>query len=186
MLTYFIDQKSIKLKDSDMNSAMKLTEVSDESFVSYIESQEISKYLFPHDRIIVNWIPFMVTKSNIPLMKSFKFTNVYSDVSIESGSCEGLLSTGTLYPVKEPSFLLNLEIYGRSWQSLRSHLVRHLMVLKEKTTGITNVLLFSDGGCPPEKIMEVFLELGSSRQEWRDSKNQNMVYSEQFLYEKDL
>ena len=187
MLTYLIDQTKIHLKNSDLQSVTTITEVSEDLLKSYIQSEEAKKYLFPHNRIIVNWIPYRLMTSNVPLMAlSSSTTYIYTDVNISSCTYSGLLSVGTLYPVKEPSFLYNLDIYGRNSQSLRSHLVKHLVILKEKTIGVTNVLLFADGGIPPEHIIEEFKELGFILYQWQGQKNAKQIWNVQLLFEREL
>ena len=187
MLTYLIDQKKIHPEDSDLQSVATITEVSEELLKSYIQSEEAKKYLFPHNRIIVNWIPYRLMTSNVPLMAlSSSSTYMYTDVNITSGMYRGLLSVGTLYPTKEPSFLYNLDIYGKDLQSLRSHLVKHLVVLKEKTLGVTNVLLFADGGIPPEQVIEEFKELGFMLYQWQGQKNAKLIWNVQLLFEREL
>ena len=113
-------------------------------------------------------------------------TNMFSDIKTDSNSFKGLFSSSTFYPTLNPQFLCNIETYGTDFQSLREHLMRHIIILQKHTTGDTHLLLFGHQGLPVEDTVKFFSDHGVSRYKWCDSKNPKKIYSEQILFERDL
>ena len=187
MLSFLFDAQSVNLSDSEKTIALRLEELRDDRLAEYIDSKEASKYLFSHERIVVNWVPYRLLPSNIPFMRGPNHTtNMFSDIHMDARSYNGILSTGTFYPVQSPSYLCNLEIYGLNFRSLREHLVRHIMVLQKHTKGVTHLLLFGHQGFPVEDVVNFFSEHGVSKYAWCDSRKPDRIYSEQILFERDL
>ena len=188
MVSFLFDAKSVSLTATEETTAPSLEELDNDRLAEYMESKEKSKYLFPHDRIIVNWVPFKLLKSNIPFMRGpNETTNMFSDVQTDhTNTYKGIVSTATFYPCPNPQNLCNLEIYGTNFQSLREHLVRHIMILQKQTKGVTHLLLFGHQGFPVEDAVKFFSEHGVSQYAWCDSEHPKRMYSEQILFERDL
>ena len=121
-----------------------LQEISDLNLKEHFRSSDISKYLAPQGRLILNQVPFQLYPSNVPIMRGSEVrTHIYSDVRLnDAGRCGGLLSFGTHFKVKEPYFKYVLDLFGTDFQSLEKHLLAHLNNLRTKTVSPTVVLIF--------------------------------------------
>ena len=71
-----------------------LQEISDLHLKEHFRSSDISKYLAPQGRLILNQVPFQLYPSNMSIMRgSVVRTHIYSDLQCrEKGRCVGLLS----------------------------------------------------------------------------------------------
>ena len=91
-----------------------LQEISDLNLKEHLRSSDISKYLAPQGRLILNQVPFQLYPSNVSIMRgSVVGTHIYSDVKCrEKGKNGGLLSFGTHFKAKQPFFKYVLDIFG--------------------------------------------------------------------------
>ena len=161
-----------------MKKAQKLTQVTDGQFVGYIRSPTASQYLFPKDRIVVNSVPYRVMEANIPAIREQKdITAIYSDVNFNYLNIpSGVLSIGSLYPVPKPAYAYNIELYGSDFDSIRSHIVKHLERLKEKTSGLTSIFVFVDKDFPFDGVDEILLDFGMQRKPWREQLTKRLMF----------
>ena len=121
-----------------------LEEVSDLDLKEHFRSKDISKYLAPQGRLILNQVPFQLYPSNVSIMRGQVVgTHIYSDVRLNDAvMCGGLLSFGTHFKVKEPYFKYVLDGFGTDFQSMEKHLLAHLNNLRTITASPTVVLIF--------------------------------------------
>ena len=153
-----------------MKEAQNLNQVTDSQFAGDIRSQTASQYLFPKGRIVVNNVPYRVMEANIPAIREQKdITVIYSDVNFDYlGIPKGVLSIGSLYPVPKPAYAYNIELYGSAFDSIRSHIIRHLLRLKEKTLDLTSISVFVDEDFQFDVIDKILSDLGMQRRPWRE------------------
>ena len=180
MLQYPLDPEHLKIIQKNETAVQGPIVVTDDLLVSYIRSKTISQYLFPKDRIVVNSVPYRVLESNIPLLKEQgDMTVILSDVNTNSSSPQGILSIGTIFPVRNPSYAFNIEIYGSDYPSIRAHIVKHLIRLKDIRPKLTSVYVFVDEDFPFAVVDKIFLEFGISRTIFR-------VFTKRYMFEKLL
>lgn len=140
--------------------------VTDVILSEYFASNPIKKYLFPQGRILVNSIPYRPMSTNIPLiLDKSGYTEIYSDVVLGNKECTGLLSVGTVYPVKRPKFAYNIEIYGdcTSIKSLETHIARHLTRITEKACGKVSIHVVIDENVSRTTVDKVMLQYDKVR-----------------------
>ena len=164
MLRYIFEKatlQQIKLSDEE-TQAVKA--VGDNLLVEYITAQTTANYLFPQDRVIINFVPYRLIASNVSLTNYFEaFTQVFTDVHTQCGKQRGLISFGTSYKVPAFSCSYNINIYGNDMNSFERHVQKHLSRLKQKTVDRAAVTLFVDETFPGEMIDEVLQKYGATK-----------------------
>ena len=140
---YYFAGQGLSFSEKDQLYASKLKAITDLHLSLYFKSKVICDYIGPEGRLIVDLVPYKLTDVNIPLMTEPKeYSVIYSDIHEDRGHCSGLLSVGMVYPVPRPQHKYSLEIFGKDVASLRLHIIKHLMRVKEKTTGMTAMLVY--------------------------------------------
>ncbi|KAL3854434.1 hypothetical protein ACJMK2_013704 [Sinanodonta woodiana] len=147
---------------------------------SYFDTESIRKYLFPEDRMIVEWVPYRLLSSNLALLDK-KNTVCVSDVKVDDEIVSGLLSIGTYYKASRPGYVYCLDLYGTDMSSVRDHLLSHLGCIAKMLDDIVYVLVFVDNRCEKEKLSYVSAELGLVN--WIDSHFKSTLQS---LFESKL
>ena len=186
MPLYFVDVLNTTLNDKDIRDAMKLKTVTEADISSHFSSKKIKDYLSPEGHMIIDMVPLRMINSNIHYMTGPNgYTAVYSDIRIENGQCRGLLSFGTVFPVKRPPFHNNLDIFGSDTATLKEHIVRHLMFMRQKGTGVVGVLAMVQEDFDMLQLDKVFEDFGVKRKILYDSTYPNLKYSQLYLYERE-
>ena len=164
---------------------LKLDVVTDAILSTYFASENIRSYLFPHERILVNSIPYRLLSNNIPLiMDNYSgMTEIYSDVVACSSGCTGLLSVGTVYPVKQPTFAYNIEIYGDDSNRLEQHILRHLKRIIDITYGKISIHVVVDENVSKSTVDEVMLQYGVIKDTMGISPDTEEPIMKRVLYE---
>ena len=164
VLQYPLDTKQLQLILANDQSLETPLEASDSVLADHIRSKTLREYLFPKERIVINVVPHRVMESNIPLFREQgDMTMVFSDVGIQAGKPQGVLSFGSMYPIQKPPYAYNIEIYGSCYSSIRNHVIKHLRRLKNTMPNMTSVFVFVDEGFPANAVDETFLEFGIKR-----------------------
>ena len=123
-----------------MRTASRLSIVTETQLAMYCKSNEICNYISSKNTLLVDAVPYKMIESNVQsMMEPRKYTTVFSDLRETNGSCSGLLSFGIVFPIPKPHYKYILDIFGTDSASLKAHINRHLMRLKEKTTGVTSL-----------------------------------------------
>ncbi|XP_045216533.2 probable N-acetyltransferase 16 isoform X2 [Mercenaria mercenaria] len=186
-LTRFLFDAHV-LQSLEESRKKTLNNPSDEDIKHFFSSPAIRKYLFPKERIIVDWVPYRLTEANISLLCwSGKRTKVFSDISVDTdGSVRGLLTFSTIIPVKRPAYNCNFDIYGTDTATLKDHVISHMRYIRVKTIDSTSLLVLVEPDFNIHALEDVFREIGMQRSEWRDSENPDNIYSYQLLFEKEI
>ena len=115
--------------------------------------------------MLIDVVPYKLIDANIPfMMQPRKYMEVYSDIKQTGDTCSGLLSFGLLYPIARPQYKYMLDLFGTDYESLRRHIVKHLLRLKRDTTGVTAMLIYVSNEFNVKKLDDVMTEFGISRQ----------------------
>ena len=169
-----------RVNEAQINSS--LDNVTDAALEALITPENTKPYLFPTERVVVDTVPYQLMKANVPLMRGPNNSIVaFSDVRKESDTYSGLLSFGTLYRIKQPSFQYTVELYGKDESSLRPHLSSHLKNLFERVDQKTCIVFYLGKQIPVETIDKIMSDYGIKR----DSSS-NAYFTEQFLFEKPV
>lgn len=147
-----IDSFEFAIEDvPSFNQQKTLKNITSEYFKAILESEEMTKYLFPYKRMVFASFPYKIYMQNVPHL--FEQENVlYSDVE-RSGEREdiraGLLSASTFLSVSRSLCVLNIDVFGTDITTLDRHILAHLTHLK-KTVNNGNVRLYlcSEEGLP--------------------------------------
>ena len=172
LLAYKLSVHQLRLPHVHNGNKTVLSAITDKNLSTYFASEKISSYLFPHKRILVNATPYRLMESNIPLiLENSDITKIYTNVeSMSNDNCTGLVSIGTVYPVRRPSYAYNIEIYGEDRCSLESHIVQHLRHVMERTTGDVSIHVATDENMPQKVIDKVMSKYGIRRETLQGSK----------------
>ena len=161
--------------------------VTKDMMMSYINSKQISGYLFSQGRFLVDGVPFQLLLSNVPLMFAQNdVTVMFSDVLVDGNVCKGLLSVGTIQHIKNQSYVYNIEIYGTDIISVNTHISRHLNILKSKANNIVCMFIFIENAHLETAVDEIFHQYGISRKLWHDSKIAEVYLTKRLVYEQTL
>ncbi|KAK3595357.1 hypothetical protein CHS0354_008780, partial [Potamilus streckersoni] len=125
----------------------------------YFDTDVIRKYLFPEERIIVNWVPYRLLPSNIALLDE-KNTVCVSDVKVSDRIVSGLLSIGTFYTVRQPRYAYTLDIYGTNGNRVRYHLLFHLGFIANKLKDLACLSIVVDKQLDKQTLFDIIAEFG--------------------------
>ena len=164
-LVFSLETENLHLREADKKQTTEVKPIPFDDVATYISSKETSSYLFPHGRILVDYTPYKLLKTNVLLMKqaSSNHTEAFSDVRIENGSVRGSLSFGSVFKAQTVSYVYNIEIYGNDPVSVKLHIMKHLIMLKQKVNGSICFMLVAQEGCPVNIIDDTCREYGLSR-----------------------
>ena len=183
-----MDRTNLSLSEADIQRTNQLTVVSEETLSQYFRSPRIKDYLCPHGRMIVDLVPLKMIDSNIIYMKGTKpYTAVFTDIRDESGICSGLLSFGTVFQDKRSNFHYNLDIFGTNTNTLKQHIVMHVLEMRSKVKkGVARFMAMVEEEFNLQSLDSVFGEFGVHRAVWYSSVYPHLKYTKIFLYERDL
>ena len=177
-MQYLLEPTTLTFLNTDVRNAQELCLITDDQLGGYIRSQTACQYLFPKDRIVVNSVPYRVIEANIPAIREGKdITAIYSDVNFDYlNTPKGVLSIGSLMPVPNPAYAYDIELYGSDYDSIRSHIVRHLLRLKSKTSDLTSIFVFVDEDFQFGVIDNIMSDFGMQRIPWCEQIAKRMMY----------
>ncbi|XP_052076818.1 histidine N-acetyltransferase-like [Mytilus californianus] len=89
-----------------------------------LTNQQVSCHLFPESRVIVDWVPYRLIKSNAFLIKTIRTTVIGSN--LENGT--RILTFGNYFNTTA-GLVCNIEVYGCIGETLAEHLYLHLREL---------------------------------------------------------
>ena len=172
LLAYKLSVHQLRLPHVHNGNKTVLSAITGKNLSKYFASEEISSYLFPHKRILVNATPYRLMESNIPLiLENSDVTKIYTNVENTSNNeCSGLLSVGTVYPVRRPSYAYNIEIYGEDRYSLESHIMQHLRHVIDRTIGDVSIHVAIDESMPQKVIDTIMSKYEIVREKLQESK----------------
>ena len=185
---YSVEPGEMKSRNTDDQLNVDLENIPDTALETLITSEEFRQYLFPSDRLVVDTVPYQLMKANVPILRGpdNDRTVVFSDVRKENDTLAGVLSFGILYRVKQPSFQYTIEIYGKDETSLTKHLMGHLKNVIETTDGETYMITFTEKHIQTKVINKTLSDFGVKRTFVRDPVTSEILFTEQFLFEKSL
>ena len=184
LLVYTSLPETLNWKRLEETQTTDLKPVSDSCLNDYITSKGVAEYLFPSGRIVVDFVPFKLFASNVPLMRApNNFTQIFSDVRVDNGKPTGLLSIGTLYSAKDSTGICITEIYGTDISSMKRHVAAHLKRVSYQVSIASNIVVLFDTHIPRIEIDNIFSDFGVKRYTWRDP---NKSFTDHFLFNKQL
>ena len=161
MLRYTFERSAVHQLSSFDEETKSMTVVDDNLLTEYITSHDA--YLFPEDRVIIDFEPYRLLASNVPFMSQpVGVTEAFTDVHTQSCKHKGLLSFGTLIRVPAFSTRLAVDIYGNDTNSFERHVQKHLSRLKQNTEDAAAMTLLVDETFPAEMVDEVLQRYGAT------------------------
>ena len=186
LLPYLVDVSQLR-KETFRASVSEISITTEKDLTSYFECYESVSYLFPSGRILVNAVPYRMMGSNVRLImeNAGKFTEMYTNVAKRNQTYTGLLSVGTVYPVKIPNYAYNIELYGEDFSSLEEHICRHLKRITDRTYGIVSIYVFVDPDkrLLPQLISEIMGKYGVTKCKPTLSKTGEELTTERVVFE---
>ncbi|MEW8547764.1 MAG: hypothetical protein AB2693_30010 [Candidatus Thiodiazotropha sp.] len=133
---------------------------------------------------MVDYTPYKLVETNVSLMKqtSSNHTEAFSDVRFENGSVRGSLSFCSVFKAQTVSYVYNIEIYGNDPPSVRLHIMKHLMVLKQKMEGSVCFMVIAQEGFPLDIIDDTCREYGLTRVN-QGQKHSKWQFKKESLFE---
>ena len=185
---YYLAGQGLMFTEPERHEASMLKTVSDIHLSLYFKSRVIRDYLSPEGRLLVDAVPYRMIDANIPFMiQPEKYTAIYSDLKVHGGGCSGLLSFGLVFPIRRPQFNYVLNIFGSDTSTLRTHIVKHLLRLKDRTKEVTALVVFVPKSFDLHEVDKVFEDFGISRRPHKSAYQQlksNQIYAYEIIGQK--
>ena len=156
------------------------------SDIEYLmSSRPHREYIFPNDRIIVNWVPYKLLSSNIPYFShTGAVTRIVTNALSDIGECKGLMSISTLFKCRNQKFACILDIYGTDSKCIKDHLLVHFRHVHATTDNETSLSIFTAPTIDTNYVMQIVKEIGVA-----ESKINPDLFSDfetQITFEKDV
>ena len=161
-----LNTESIDLKESDVKEAGSLCPLSPEDLSSQFLSEEDRnyEYLAPKGITCIDRVPIKLQEDNIAyIIGHDDSTSTFSDMKSESGTYRGLVSRGTSYKAPgttEAEYVYILDILGSDTTTLRKHIAKHLLKIKENVKGPTQLMVFFQEDFDYNVILSAFTVCG--------------------------
>ena len=183
---YYLAGQGLIFSEEDVIATTTLRSMSDLQLSLHFTSKVLRDYICPEGRMIVEDVPYKIMDTNIRFMRQPNdYSAIYSDIKVEPGRCSGLLSFGHVYPTALPQYRYGLDLFGKDTTTLRIHIVKHLIRLKECTKGVTAMVVHVPEAFDLEKVDMVFEEFGISRRPHSDPKlKSRQLYAFEGLHQK--
>ena len=143
--TFCLDPENIYLESNDIKLSDSLHNLSYGHLSSHLQLEETRKYLVPNGRFCINVVPLKKDRNNTEYIIGHDDSTVtYYDVTVENGKYRGLMSRGILYKTAASAtfqHVYRLDILGSDMSSIRKHLVKHVLRIKQNTQGKTNFVI---------------------------------------------
>lgn len=106
------------------NSAKPIDE---SELADILTNQQLCCHLFPEGRVIVDWVPYRLIKSNASLIKTIRTTVIGSNLKNDTR-----ILTFANYFNALAGLVCNIEVYGRVGETLAEHIYLQLRELISK------------------------------------------------------
>ena len=163
-MIYLLKRENIDIKGNDVGEANILYPLSSESLSSHFLSEEDRNYLAPRGIACFDRVPLKLQEDNIAyILGHDDSTSTFSDVKCESGTYRGLVSRGTLYNAPgttEIEHVYVLDVLGSDTSTLRKHIVKHLLKVKENVKAPAQLLIFFQEDFDHNNIISTFAACG--------------------------
>ncbi|KAL3854204.1 hypothetical protein ACJMK2_013482 [Sinanodonta woodiana] len=141
----------------------------------YFDTEVVRKYLFPEDRIVINWIPYRLLPSNLALLEC-ENTVCVSDVQVCNRMVSGLLSIATFYTIRRPRYAYTLDLYGSDVSSVRHHLLYHLKFIANELKDLACLSIVVGKQLDKQKLFDVIAECGLNKLTDSGDPNKTLHY----------
>ena len=176
--------QGFKFTTEDISHAVRLSTVSDMNLSLSFKSKSTREYIAPSGRMLVDLVPYDMADFNIKSMQEPKeYKVIYSNIRVHGSLYSGLLSIGTVFPISNPQYKYMLDIFGSDKASLRTHLIKHLMRLKDKTNGVTAVLVYLPDDFDLDMVDALFDEFGINRKPYKSVKSPKLKSQQLYAFE---
>ena len=187
-LVYILHQENKKIQEPDIANADTVLPIAFDDVAKYINTEGIRNYLFPYKRILVDMVPYKLMESNTIRMKeiSGEHTRVFSDVTDGYGEANGILSFGTLFKAQKVSYVYGIEIYGTDIDSIKKHIIKHMLALKKSTSGSVFMMFFIQENLPGNAINDVCFQFAMESVNCQGTKFPKWNFQNTYLIEIDF
>ena len=187
-MLYLVHLGSQQLPRRDIETVDDVFQIPFDDLVAYFRSSDVTSYLFPSGRIMVDIVPYKLLASNIDIMKTYSshHTVAFTDVRIENGSARGVLSFGTLFRAQKVSYVYGIEFYGTDVISVQRHIIKHMTELKQRAYGEVCFMMFVQNDFPRKLADELCLKYGMERANGPGSQCKKWDFQTESVIERDL
>ena len=176
------------IQEPEVAAADTVLHIAFDDVAKFFKSNGLSNYLFPYNRILVDMVPYKLIESNTIRMEeiSGEHTRVFSDVTDGNNGTKGILSFGTLFKAQKVSYVYGIEIYRTDIDSIRKHIAKHILALKENTSGSVCIMFFLQENVPANVINDMCLDFAMERVNYPGTKYPNWNLECTYLTEQDF
>ena len=184
-LVYILHQENKKIQESDVAAADTVLPIAFGDVAKYINTEGIRNYLFPYKRILVDMVPYKLMESNTTRMQelSGEHTRVFSDVTDGNDGTKGILSFGTLFKAQKVSYVYGIEIYGTDIDSIRKHIIKHMLALKKSTSGSVFMMFFIQENLPGNALNNACFQFAMESVNYPGTKYPKWNFQNTYLIE---
>lgn len=145
----------------------EVNQVNKAAFKDILSDNKISKYLFPGNKILLNYIPYESCIENLPLLfESSRRSHFFSSLRTTEHDVLGLLSAGCTFVCDRPPETYIVDIFGTDHTELETHILFHLSEALKKTKGDFCFQVFVEKGYIAQKLCNLLTKLDIQKCNW--------------------
>ncbi|VDI46700.1 Hypothetical predicted protein [Mytilus galloprovincialis] len=122
-----VDQLKSILNTTGNMTPTSAKPIDESELANILTNQQVCCHLFPEGRVIVDWVPYRLIKSNASLIKTIRTTVIGSNLKNDTR-----ILTFANYFNALAGLICNIEVYGRVGETLAEHIYLHLRELISK------------------------------------------------------
>ena len=132
---------------------------------TYICDDRLRQYLFPSNRLLLDYVPLRSVSQNLQLLKG-RNAEFFSNVQSNGNEVRGLLSAGSSYQCENPPQSYSVDIFGNDEGSLERHLLFHMDRAVKLTDGNICLQIFVNKGYIAQELCRVLLKIRVEKCNW--------------------
>lgn len=145
--------------------SVNIDDVNFEYLEHIVNSETLRKYLFPGNKILLDYIPYECCSENITLLCG-RNTNFHSSLRTTLSGVSGLLSAGSSFICSRPPESYTIDIFGHDHSDLEQHVLFHLRNAFTRTKGDFCLQIFVERGYMSEKLCNLLTGLDIPKCNW--------------------
>lgn len=130
-----------------------------------LNTEKLSKALFPSNRLLLDFVPYRGMKENVDLFKG-RNTSFYSSIRTSSSDVTGLLTAGSSYKCTNPPESYTIDIFGTHVPDLEDHIHFHLSKAVKQIPGEFCLQIFVGKGYIAQNLCKALIKLDIPKCDW--------------------
>jgi len=142
-----------------------IDDVNNAVFEDIFDSEPKRNYLFPGNKMLIDYVPYESSRENIPLLYG-KHSQFYSSLQSTAHDVSGLFSAGSSFVCSRPPESYTIDVFGHNDSDLEHHVLFHLRKALERTKGEFCLQIFVEKGYIAEELCKLLIKLGIKKCNW--------------------